>query len=51
MKVTIEHYGRKVSIEVDEDIQFSTFIEDVIKPLSVFTYGDKLWSKYFEEAE
>jgi len=50
MKITVEHYDEKVSIETkDDDISFDEFMELVRKVAHGVGYGDKTIAEWFNE--
>lgn len=47
MKITIEHYGTKHSIETDhDDVSFEKFME-LLESLTKGIYSAELWNEYF----
>ena len=50
MKITVEHYDEKVSIEKDyDDVSFQDFMELVRKVAHATGYSDKIINEWFEE--
>lgn len=46
MKITIEHYGEKTSVETtNEDLTFEEYFE-LIRRLSVSLYSEKTWNDW-----
>ena len=50
MKITVEHYDEKVSIEREnDDINFTEFMELVIKAAHAVGYSNETIDKYFNQ--
>ena len=50
MKLTVEHYDEKVSIEREsDDIDFTEFMGLVIRAAHAVGYSDKTINKYFNQ--
>jgi len=51
MKITIEHYDNKYTIEKDhDDVLFDEYM-DMLKKMTSFVYTEELWNNYFEEKD
>ena len=49
MKITIEHYGVKYSVETGhEDVKLEKFM-DLLESVTKAVYGDSLFNEYFKE--
>ena len=50
MKITVEHYDEKVSIErEDDDIDFSEFMQLIIRVAHAVGYSNETIDKYFNQ--
>lgn len=46
MKITVEHYDEKMSVEINrDDLSFDEYLE-LIRKISVSIYSEKTWNEW-----
>ena len=50
-RITVEHFGEKISIEMDNsEVRFEDYM-DKLKAISTYLFSPTLWAEYFEKPE